>query len=106
MAFECRLHSLGSHCLLERVDIDQEDWDLINTWLDTLVDRLNDIRNDIPVCLDYLGTTLVDDEEDTGFCRSRPFMATVTVSSVCQNGSLKVDLTFLVCLGETPAYCP
>ena len=77
--FLFRLHEMGGSCLLERVDIDQEDWDIINTWLDTLVERLDDIRDDIPVCMDYLGPMLLDEEGESGFHRTRPFMAVVTV---------------------------
>jgi sulfite reductase (NADPH) flavoprotein alpha-component len=73
-----RLHEIGWSCLLERVDINQEDWNIINTWLDMLVERLGDIRDNINVCMDYLGPILLKEEDELGFHRARPFMATVT----------------------------
>jgi sulfite reductase (NADPH) flavoprotein alpha-component len=38
--FDSRLRRLGAKCLLERVDVDKEDWDAINAWTDAVEEAL------------------------------------------------------------------
>ncbi len=61
-----------------RVDVDQEDWPSINSWMDVILDKLDGLE--LVTALDYLD--LSEESAETGYSRTRPFTATMTVSVV------------------------
>jgi len=73
----CRLAALGSKCITPRVDVDLEDWPVINAWMDSLLESLASLE--LNTSSDYLDLSVM--EEETGHSRTRPFMAEMTVST-------------------------
>ena len=67
---------MGSECLHERVDVDLEDWGVIDRWMEEVMEKVVTLES--PVATDYLELALP--EEDTGVSRTRPFSAKMTVS--------------------------
>ena len=70
-----RLEALGAHCIAARVDVDQEDWQAIGSWMGGVVSGLQGVG--LQSRSDYL--ILPDSSTEEGFSRTRPFMATLTV---------------------------
>eukprot|EP00058_Branchiostoma_floridae_P026624 XP_002612115.1 hypothetical protein BRAFLDRAFT_96092 [Branchiostoma floridae] len=61
--------------LVPRSDVDQEDWSVIDSWIDAVLDVLPAVA--IETKLDYLSLDAVS--SDQAYHRTRPFMATMTV---------------------------
>ncbi|XP_066292774.1 NADPH oxidoreductase A-like isoform X2 [Branchiostoma lanceolatum] len=70
-----RLTDLRATQLVPRSDVDQEDWSVIDSWIDAVLDVLPVVA--IEATLDYL--SLVAVSCDQSYNRTRPFMATMTV---------------------------
>ncbi len=70
-----RLSSLGSQCLHTTVEVDLEDWSVINGWMDGALQAITalELHSDT----DYLDLSVL--EEETGHSRTRPFLAEMTV---------------------------
>ena len=75
----CRLAGLGAQCLVERSDIDQEDWPAIHRWMQQVLSAFRELK--LEHRHDYLN---LEAAEDTGFGRTRPYMATLTVRWLVQ----------------------
>lgn len=71
-----RLSELGSECIHPRVDVDLEDWGVIDKWMEEMLENV--LKLEIPVATDYLQLSMP--VEDTGVSRTRPFYAKMTVS--------------------------
>ena len=61
--------------LYPRVDVDQEDWEQIDQWIDYVVKGVLSIN--LPIQMDYLDLSQLT--EESGFSRTKPFFATITV---------------------------
>lgn len=72
----CRLGDLGAKCLHSRVDVDLEDWPVINKWMESVLDKIKKLE--LKTNMDYLDLT--NQTEDTGYSRTKPFTAAMTVS--------------------------
>ena len=83
-----RLSELGGQCLHRRVDIDQEDWPKISSWMEGVVGEVTKL--DLKTDTDYLDLSAV---EETGHSRTRPFLAEMTVS-------LPTMIRYCVSIGE------
>ncbi|XP_035692088.1 NADPH oxidoreductase A-like [Branchiostoma floridae] len=70
-----RLTDLRATQLVPRSDVDQEDWSVIDSWIDAVLDVLPAVA--IETKLDYLSLDAVS--SDQAYHRTRPFMATMTV---------------------------
>ena len=70
------MSELCAKCLYNRVDVDLEDWSLINKWMDAVLDSL--VKLDLETRMDYLD--LSNQVEESGYSRTRPFKARMTVS--------------------------
>ncbi|XP_078681719.1 NADPH oxidoreductase A-like [Branchiostoma floridae x Branchiostoma belcheri] len=70
-----RLTDLRATQLVPRSDVDQEDWSVIDSWVDTVLDVLPAVA--IETRLDYLSLDAVP--RDQAYNRTRPFMATMMV---------------------------
>jgi len=57
------------------VDIDQEDWPSINTWMEGVTQEVAKLN--LRTEMDYLDLSAL---EDTGYSRTRPFLAEMIVS--------------------------
>ena len=69
---------LGAICLYSRVDVDLEDWPVINKWMNGVLNNITDLN--LATSVDYLD--LSDQSEDTGYSRTNPFTSTMTVNAV------------------------
>ena len=69
---------LGATCLHSRVDVDLEDWPVINKWMNGVLNNITDLN--LATSVDYLD--LSDQSEDTGYSRTNPFTSTMTVNAV------------------------
>lgn len=69
---------LGAICLHSRVDVDLEDWPVINKWMNGVLNNITDLN--LATSVDYLD--LSDQSEDTGYSRTNPFTSTMTVNAV------------------------
>ena len=65
-------------CVADRVDIDQEDWPAIHHWVGGVVSGLEGVG--LQSHLDYLSVS--NGTEQTGFSRTQPFMATLSVCNL------------------------
>ncbi|XP_019647307.1 PREDICTED: NADPH oxidoreductase A-like [Branchiostoma belcheri] len=70
-----RLTDLRATQLVPRSDVDQEDWSVIDSWVDAVLDVLPAVA--IETKLDYLSLDAVSC--DQAYNRTRPFMATMMV---------------------------
>jgi hypothetical protein len=61
------------------VDVDLEDWGVINRWMDEVLETIPKL--DLPVTTDYLELSMPED--DTGVSRTHPFSAHMTVRITC-----------------------
>lgn len=61
-----------------RVDVDLEDWGVIDRWMDAVAEGL--LQLELPMATDYLELSMP--EEDTGVSRTRPFRAPMTVGGL------------------------
>ena len=66
-------------CLHSRVDVDLEDWPVINKWMDGVLDKITKLN--LTTSVDYLD--LSDQTEDNGYSRTKPFTSTMTVMPSC-----------------------
>ena len=73
-----RFTELGSKCMYPRVDVDLEDWGVIDKWMEEVMECL--LQLEIPVISDYLELSMP--EEDTSVSRTRPFSVPMTVKSL------------------------
>jgi sulfite reductase (NADPH) flavoprotein alpha-component len=71
---DARLHELHAQELYTRVDVDEEDWEAINKWMDGVVAVV--MNMDLQTTTDYLDLTELKEEE--GFSRTRPFWAKIS----------------------------
>lgn len=62
--------------MYSRVDVDLEDWSVINKWMDGVLDGL--VKLDLETKMDYLD--LSNQVEESGYTRTRPFISTMKVS--------------------------
>ena len=60
------------------MDIDQEDWLTIDSWIKNITDTLSSIE--LALELDYLDLTNQGEEEEGVYTRTRPLMAEMIVS--------------------------
>ena len=60
------------------MDIDQEDWLTIDSWIKNITDALSSIE--LALELDYLDLTNQGEEEEGVYTRTRPLMAEMMVS--------------------------
>lgn len=72
---DTRLSELGCECLSPRVEVDLEDWSVIDKWVESVLDAVRDLS--LPSLTDYLDVST--GEEETGVSRTRPFLARMTV---------------------------
>ena len=63
-------------CLHSRVDVDLEDWSVINKWKDGVLDKITKLE--LTTNIDYID--LSNQTEDTGYSRTKPFISTMMVS--------------------------
>ena len=63
-------------CLHSRVDVDLEDWSVINKWKDGVLDKI--MKLELTTSIDYID--LSNQTEDTGYSRTKPFISTMMVS--------------------------
>lgn len=73
-----RLSELGCRCLHPRVEVDSEDWGVIEKWMDEVLKRV--VQLELPVSTDYLQLSLPED--DDGISRTNPFSSKMTVGGV------------------------
>lgn len=66
---------LGCQCVIDRQEVDMEDWLVINLWIHKVMSYLPTAQ--LKTSLDYLHHS--DITEDT-FSRNKPFMATLKVN--------------------------
>ena len=66
---------MGANELCKRVDVDQEDWEAIGLWMEAA--RAGVVTLDLSTATDYLD--LSQQAEDTGYSRTQPFWATISV---------------------------
>ena len=62
-------------CLHPRVDVDLEDWTVINEWEDNVLNQVTKLE--LTLRMDYLD--LSNQAEDVGYSRTKPFMSTMMV---------------------------
>ena len=67
------------HELCSRVDVDQEDWEAIGLWMKGVVAGVTALE--LTTATDYLD--LSQQTEDTGYSRTQPFMARISVRVMC-----------------------
>lgn len=79
-SFICRLGELGATCLYSRVDVDLEDWPVINKWMVGVLDKVTKLE--LTTDVDYLD--LSNQTEDTGYSRTKPFTSVMAVSTTCE----------------------
>mmetsp|Transcript_42372 Transcript_42372/g.70567 ORF Transcript_42372/g.70567 Transcript_42372/m.70567 type:complete len:655 (-) Transcript_42372:473-2437(-) len=81
--FDTRMAELGSTRFYQRVDVDQEDWGVINAWIDGVTEALRNVQ--LQVLPEYLAGQVVGESADktaqsgTSYTRSRPYFAPVAV---------------------------
>lgn len=75
-----RLSSAGGQCIVQRVDIDQEDWITIDGWIDNVTQIIPTL--DLRIDQDYLDTSTQGLESEGIYTRQTPLMATLMV---CKN---------------------
>lgn len=76
-----RLGELGAKCLHSRVDVDLEDWPVINKWVDNILNEVTKLE--LTTSVDYLD--LSNQTEDSGYSRTKPFTSTMKVSSFSES---------------------
>ena len=74
-SFLYRLRELGANELCSRVDVDQEDWEAIGLWVEAV--RAGVVALELATGADYLD--LSQQAEDTGYSRTQPFWARISV---------------------------
>ena len=62
-------------CLHSRVDVDLEDWPVIDKWMNSVLNKITDLN--LTTSIDYLD--LSNQKEDNGYSRTNPFTSTMTV---------------------------
>lgn len=67
----------GAECVVDRHDVDMEDWSVINQWLSRVCDYVS--QAELRTTLDYIQH---DDMTEDLFSRHRPFLATLKVCLV------------------------
>ncbi|KAK3590496.1 hypothetical protein CHS0354_015485 [Potamilus streckersoni] len=72
-SLESRLLQMGGKSIIPRQDVDMEDWSAIYSWISKFINFLTSA--DLRVNLDYLRLK----QEEEGYNRHRPFMATLKV---------------------------
>lgn len=64
-------------CLHSRVDVDLEDWPVINKWMDGVLNKITELNLNLTTSVDYLD--LSDQSEENGYSRTYPFTSAMTV---------------------------
>jgi hypothetical protein len=60
------------------VDVDLEDWPVINKWMDGVLNKITELN--LATSVDYLD--LSDQSEDNGYSRTNPFTSIMTVNAI------------------------
>lgn len=81
-----RLGELGAICIHTRVDVDLEDWTVINTWMEGVLDKITELE--LTTCIDYLDLSKQQYYDDDAYSRTRPFTSTITVRVIKLHGML------------------
>ena len=71
------MSGLGAKCLVQRCDVDQEDWNAINVWYDQVMVHLDSLS--LEDRMDYLDMQSLNSSGDGTPSRNNPFMATIKV---------------------------
>ncbi|XP_006825318.1 NADPH oxidoreductase A-like [Saccoglossus kowalevskii] len=72
---DSRLLYLGANRLIERSNVDMEDWTVINDWIKKIISCLETVV--IETRVDYMSSRLPCNND--GYCRTRPFVAKMKV---------------------------
>ena len=72
-----RLSQLGALCVQPCVEVDQEDWPVIDSWIAAVSSSLLGLP--LTTAVDYLDLSSQGGEGEGGFSRTRPFTSTMTV---------------------------
>ena len=88
-----RLSSHKASCIHSRVDIDQEDWLTINSWIEGIKHAL--LSLDLTIKLDYLDLTEQGENEENIYSRTHPYIATMVVS--LENMFLLIVKMIIIC---------
>lgn len=80
LPFSCRTGSLGAKCVVDRQDVDMEDWSIINKWMDKVINYILSAK--LTTSLDYIQHGDITEEL---YSRTRPFIATLIVSLPSNN---------------------
>lgn len=59
------------------MDVDLEDWPVINKWMDGVLKKITELN--LATSVDYLD--LSDQSEDNGYSRTNPFTSIMTVNA-------------------------
>ena len=59
------------------MDVDLEDWPVINKWMDGVLKKITELN--LATSVDYLD--LSDQSEDNGYSRTRPFASIMIVNA-------------------------
>eukprot|EP00123_Amoebidium_parasiticum_P011579 comp20798_c0_seq1/m.27359 comp20798_c0_seq1/g.27359 ORF comp20798_c0_seq1/g.27359 comp20798_c0_seq1/m.27359 type:complete len:683 (-) comp20798_c0_seq1:208-2256(-) len=72
------LEKAGAKRVIPRSDVDQEDWDVINKWMDAVSAMVVDLAPSLPIETDYWVPVM---EDPDAYSRVRPYMADVTLKT-------------------------